>query len=210
MKKVLIIGAGVLGQKFNHFITHYSEDEVVGWVDDTKKIDEKVLGKPVMSGIENLYKLDSNLFDCVAIGIGYKHLEFKLDLILKLKEERFQLYTYIHPTAYVDITAEIGEGVFIGPNSTVDKGVKIKSGVIITKNVVVSHDSIIGACSLLAPSVTTSGYVEIGETCFIGTGTIFKDGVNITNSVQTGAVTLIVNNIESSGIYVGGPKLRKL
>ena len=210
MKKVIIIGAGALGQQFCHFITHYSDEEVVGWVDDKKKIGSQVLGIPVLSSIEKLNLLDSNLFDHLAVGIGYRHLEFKYDLILKLKKHGLSLYTYIHPTAYVDQSAILDEGVFIYPNVTVDQRVKIESGVLLNNNVVVSHDSIIGSCSFIAPSVTTSGNVQIGKKCFIGTGTVIKDEAKITSSVQLGAGTLVVNNLEHSGTYVGGPNLRRI
>lgn len=210
MKRVIIIGAGDLGQQFYHFITHYSDDKVAGWADDTKRIGDKILDKPVMSGIKNLNQLDFNLFDSIALGIGYKHLNFKLDLIFKLKKDGFPLYTYIHPSAFVDKTAVIDDGVFIYPNVTIDQRVIIKSGALLNNNVVVSHNSVIESCSFLAPSVTTSGNVKIGRKCFIGTSSVIKDDVKITSSVQTGAGTLVINDIECSGTYVGGPKLRKL
>lgn len=210
MKKVLIIGAGDLGQQFYNFITNYSEDKVVGWVDDKKNIDELVLGIPVKSTIENLEQLDSNVFDCLAIGIGYKHLDFKYKLIEWLKKVGFSLYSFIHPTAFIDKTAFLDEGVFIYPNVTIDQRVRVASGVILNNNVVVSHDSNIESCTFLAPSVTTSGNVQIGHKCFIGTSTVIKDNVKINSSVQTGAGTLVIENIELPGIYVGGPKLRKI
>lgn len=38
MKEIVIIGAGELGKQFQHMIENYSEDRVIGWIDDKDKL----------------------------------------------------------------------------------------------------------------------------------------------------------------------------
>lgn len=209
-KKVLIIGAGDLGRQFVHFITNYSNDIVVGWLDDTKQKGEKVFGKKVFGKVNELDSVKDKVYDYVAIAIGYNHLEFKNELIKKLRDKSIPQYTFIHPTAYVDSSANICEGVFIYPSATVDQRVIIQESTIINNNVVISHDSEIGRATFLSPSVAISGNVMIGNSCFIGTGSIIKDSIKICNNTQLGAGTLLIKDISVPGKYVGGPELRKL
>jgi sugar O-acyltransferase (sialic acid O-acetyltransferase NeuD family) len=207
--EVLIVGAGDLGEQFEHFISNYSNDTVIGWVDDTKQKGDTIRGKTVFGRIESIDTIGIS-YDYIAVAIGYFHLEFKAELIKEFQNKSIPLYTFIHPTAYVDCSSIIGEGAFIYPNATLDQGVTIKDGTIVNNNTVISHDSQIGSSSFLSPSVTISGNVSIGNKCFIGSGSIIKDSVQICDNTQLGAGTLLLQSIDQPGKYVGGPKLRKL
>lgn len=209
MKRILIIGAGDLGIQFHHFISNYSNDVVSCWLDDTKENGEFILNAQVKGGVKDLMQF-RDIFDCVAVAIGYNHLETKREIISELLNKKIELYSFIHPSSYVDLSAEIKTGVFIYPGVVVDQYAKIGEGVLLNNATVISHHSIIGQCCFLAPSVTLSGKVQIGNNCFIGSGTIIKDSVIVTNSVNIGAGSLVINNISESGTYVGGPNLRKL
>jgi sugar O-acyltransferase (sialic acid O-acetyltransferase NeuD family) len=208
-RRILIVGAGGLGRQFKHFIDNYSEDIVVGFLDDTIKENVEIENVKVLGDIKSIQKF-SGFFDEVIVGIGYNHLNFKNELIFHYKQLGFVLYTYIHPTAYVDNTAKLGDNVFIYPNCTVDQKVILNDGVLLNNNVVVSHDCNIGDSSYLAPSVTLSGKVKIGSNCFIGSGTTIRDEIEVTNDCFIGAGSLILKNIDHKGSYVGGPILRKL
>jgi sugar O-acyltransferase (sialic acid O-acetyltransferase NeuD family) len=210
MKKVIIVGAGDLGLQFQHMIENYSEDRVVGWIDDTKNIGKKISGVKVIGKIEDLKTINSPT--TIALAIGYKHSQFKLKLIKTLKNNSFiELYSFIHPSAFVDISARLEPGVVIYPNATIDMRVFIKSGTIINNTVTVSHDTVINQGVFLAPSVTVSGNVEIGQGCFIGAGSIIKDGVNIGNFNTFGSGSNIHKNVvEKNGTYISKTNLIKL
>jgi len=209
MKRILIIGAGVLGQQYSHWITNYSADKVVGWLDDSVAEDKHIFGNKVLGPVSSIDDW-TNHFDEVAIAIGYTILDYKLQLLHYLLEKQITLYTYFHPSAYIDVSAHVEQGVFVYPHCVVDQRVILESGVRLGNNVVISHDSRIGSCCFFSPSVTTSGSVSFGKCCFVGTGTVLKNGISITANTTIGAGSLILKSIDEPGTYVGGPLLRKL
>jgi sugar O-acyltransferase (sialic acid O-acetyltransferase NeuD family) len=210
MKDILIVGAGELGQQFRHMIDVYSGDNVVGWIDDTKTKGEVIFGLKVLGSISELLNIKSKI--TIAIAIGYKHPQFKIDLINKIHENNLiELYTFVHPTSFIDKTAIIEPGVFIYPNATIDMNVLLKSGVLINNSATISHDSIINMGVFIAPNVTISGNVNIGSGCFIGAGTVIKDSITIGNYNTIGSGSNVFKNILDEGsIYMTKSQLIKL
>ena len=69
----------------------------------------------------------------------------------------------------------------------------------------IHHDCKIGSFTDIAPSATILGNVRIGEECYIGSGTIVREKINIKNKIMTGINSSVVKNINSEGTYVGVP-----
>ena len=210
MKDVLIVGAGELGQQFRHMIDVYSTDKVVGWIDDTKTKGEVIFGLKVIGSISELLTIESKI--TVAIAIGYKHSYFKLNLLKKIQDNKsIELYTFVHPTSFIDKTAILEPGVFIYPNVTIDMNVFLKAGVLINNSSTISHDSIINIGVFIAPNVTVSGNVTIGEGCFIGAGTVIKDGITIGRCNTIGSGSNVFKSIYDEGsVYMTKSNLVKL
>jgi acetyltransferase-like isoleucine patch superfamily enzyme len=51
--------------------------------------------------------------------------------------------------------------------------------------------------------------VNIGESCYIGAGSIIKDHVSISPGVLVGSGSNVVSDLTDQGVYVGNPA-RKL
>lgn len=206
-KKVAILGVGVLGQHLAHFITHYSDNEVVAWFDDTIEKNIIINGKHVLGGQNEISNFKDE-FDELAIAIGYKHLKTKKSLINEIKTLKIDLHTFIHPSAIIDKSAKIGQNVIVFPGSVIGRNVIINDGVVLHNNVVVSHDSIIGNSSFLCPTVTLAGNVSIGSSCFIGIGTTIKDNISITDNCTIGAGSLVIQPILEKGTYINEIKIK--
>lgn len=78
----------------------------------------------------------------------------------------------IHPSAVVDESAQLGEGVSIGANSTVEAGVVIGANTVISPNCYIGYKTTIGANSFLYPLVSTREFSEIGDRVIIHNGTV--------------------------------------
>jgi len=78
----------------------------------------------------------------------------------------------VHPSAVVDPSCQLGEGVAIGPLVVIGPGCKI------------------GAKTVIQPGTVIGARVEIGENCIIGAGCLIADVIQIGNRVilQQGAV----------------------
>lgn len=206
MKRLVIIGAGELGQQIAHFVTVDQQFNFIGYVDDWQEKGTIINGKPVLGSINNLSKLYSDgAFDEVLIGVGYKHLKFRKALYDRFYGE-IPFATFIHSSCYVDPTAEIGEGAVIYPKCIIDKNTHIKNNVLLNWGTGIGHDSILEEHSFFAPRATLAGCTKIGEMCFIGAGAVIIDHISIANSTLIGGGAIVVENItKPQGIYVGNP-----
>ena len=50
-----------------------------------------------------------------------------------------------------------------------------------------------------------NGDCKIGEACFIGSGTVVNNGIEITNNCIVGSGSLVNSNISNAGTYIGTP-----
>jgi UDP-3-O-[3-hydroxymyristoyl] glucosamine N-acyltransferase len=83
----------------------------------------------------------------------------------------------IHPSALVDESARLGEGVSIGANCTIEAGVVIGRNTVVSANCVVGYKTVIGDDCLLYPLVSTREFTEIGNRVIIHNGSVIgSDG----------------------------------
>jgi sugar O-acyltransferase (sialic acid O-acetyltransferase NeuD family) len=201
MKKIGLIGYGELGRQFEHLISGLSDNISFVYFDDQAKKIEAKNSHPFNNFLNDEFKDFEFL-----IGLGYKHLKKKKEIIDILIGKKRKLFTFIHPTAIIDNTAKIEEGTFIYPNVTVDKNVRIGKGCLLNLSVTISHDSVIEECCYLSPSVTLSGFVVIGGMVFLGTGVNVANNIKINSSAIVGIGSVITKNIEPNQIVIGNPQ----
>ena len=204
MKKIAIVGAGVLGKQIKHYILSFTNDMVCGWYDDTKQFGSLVDDVLVLGAIKNIFD-PSPIWDELVIAIGYRHLSFKKKLLDKLQRHSIQLYQFIHPSATVDPTSRIREGTIIFPNVVIEQGAYVDSGGILNSGVIITHHVKVGSCCFLGPGVVICGFSEVKQCCFLGAGTVVVDNVCISNGIQTGAGTIVIDDLTQKGLYVGNP-----
>ncbi len=83
----------------------------------------------------------------------------------------------VHPSAVVAESAQLGEGVSIGANCTIEDGVVIGANTVIQANCVVAYKTVIGDSCLLYPLVSIREFTEIGNRVIIHNGTVIgSDG----------------------------------
>lgn len=78
----------------------------------------------------------------------------------------------VHPAAWVDPSAELGDGVTVGPASVVGPGARLGDRVLLHPGVVVGPDARVGADSVLHPGVVIYERVELGERCVVHGGAV--------------------------------------
>lgn len=182
--------------------------KVVGWYDDTLPKHGVVNFLPVLGSIADVEKgFACDIFDAVFIAIGYKHLQFKCNLIDRYKG-RVPMHNIVACPQYVDKKSLLGENVMIYPGAVVDKGVVIEDGVTLDLGVIVSHDTIVGAGTFMAPGSKVAGFCNLGKRNFIGTGSTIIDSIALTDDVTLGGGTVVIRDITEKGTYVGVPAQR--
>lgn len=78
----------------------------------------------------------------------------------------------IHPTAVIDPTVHIGQGVYIGPLTVVEENVEIGDGVEIGAQCFIARDARIGAGSLLYAGVRVLERVQVGRGVILHCGVV--------------------------------------
>lgn len=205
MKKLAIIGSGDLGKLIAHHAQATELYTIAGFFDDFKTTGDKAHSHPILGGKDNIQPLfEQGEFDELMVGIGYKYFDFRKAIFEQFKGT-IPFARVIHPSAYIDPSATIGEGVLIHPNCTLDMNVIVGDNVLLNTAVSIAHDSDVGNHSFLSPNVSVAGFVKIGKCCNIGINTTIIDNITIVDQTQTGGGTVVVKDIEKSGLYVGNP-----
>ena len=78
----------------------------------------------------------------------------------------------IHPTAVIDPSAKIGDGVSIGAHVVIYPNVKIGDGVCILANVVICPDAHIGDLTVLHANCVIHERAQLGQDCVIQAGAV--------------------------------------
>ena len=209
-KKIIIIGAGDLGQLLAYHIKNDAKQTIVGFLDDTLDIGTLIGMNKVLGGVKDAQKFyNQGVCDAAIIAIGYNHFEFRAAIFEEIKQI-MPLYTFIHTSSYVDPSSFIGEGVVILPGCIIDKGCTIENNVLMNAGVVIAHDSKVKEHSFLGPGVSIAGYSLIGSKCFLGIGSIILNNLSISDSIVIAAGALVNKSIKKRGTYIGVPAKLKL
>ena len=153
MKSILIIGAGRHGRVVAEIA------EACGFhcafLDDRQ--DEGVIGS--LDDIERY----AAQYDGVIVSIGNNEIR------KKISDNIHNIFTLIHPRAYVSPSASIGAGSIILPGTTINTNVTIGKGCIISIGALIDHD------------------VVIGDYCHINTGAIIEAGCIVPSGMKVNA-----------------------
>ena len=88
----------------------------------------------------------------------------------------------VHPTAIVDPSVKLGEGVHIGPYTVIEKGTIIGEGAVIEAQVWIGEGCLIGARTHIYPQVTLREGTKVGADCIFHCGVrLGGDGYGFNN-----------------------------
>lgn len=199
--KIGLIGFGSVGkQLYNTLIeNNYSEEQIYIFADDIENNSEKRIYK------FNDFKLDEfkDLHFIPTLGYLSKNLKYKiLDYLI---EHDYNMFSFIHPTAFVSKFATIGKGVFIYPLCNIDQGAFISDGCVILNSSIIAHDTHVGKCCYLSPGVCLSGFVEIGELTFIGSASSVTNNVKVGKNSTIAIGTCLTKSIDENSFVIGNP-----
>lgn len=121
------------------------------------------------------------------------------------KAKGYGFATVMHPSAVIASDVAIGEGAQIMAGVVIQNGTWIGHNVIVNTRASVDHDCIISPHAHVAPGVTLSGGVEVGEGTHIGTGATVIQGVRIGPRSVIGAGAVVVKDVPGCCTVTGIP-----
>ncbi|HVU23392.1 MAG TPA: hypothetical protein VHE13_04645 [Opitutus sp.] len=129
-----------------------------------------------------------------------------------LVRERFgvRFHTLVHPTAYVSPLARLGDGVFVGANSTIAPGAVLHDHVFVNRGVTVGHDTGVGSFSRIQPGCNLGGLSRLGEGVTVGLGATLLERLVVGDGAVIGAGAVVLEDVPPRVLVVGVPaKIKK-
>lgn len=173
------------------------------------------IGKPMKCFVDDVYwkeglykisELDSNKHS-VLVAIGDP---IKRKLIVDALPSDIEYWNHISTNAIVlDSLNYFGNGSIICAGSVLTTNIHIGNHVHININCSVGHDCSISDFVTISPGVNISGNVFIDENVYIGTNSAIRERITVKSDVIIGLNGGVVKDIDSSGLYVGTPTIKK-
>lgn len=176
---------------------------VVGAVDRSLR-EAPGLGVPILGCDDDLEMIaDRQHADriCVAIGDNTVRRRWSERLVASGRA----LQSVVSPHAVISGSVGLGSGVQILPAAVLNAGTEIGDGVIVNTNASVDHDCRVGSYSHIAPGSAIGGGVRIGDGVLVGLGTRILPNLSVGDGAVVGAGAVVTRDVGPGVVVVGIP-----
>jgi acetyltransferase EpsM len=202
---LVVYGGGGHGKSIIELVRLLKVYHVVGIIDDGLPAGSQVLGVPVLGGkdaLAGLYQRGVHLAVNAVGGIG--NLGSRLKVFDNLAQAGFSCPAVVHPTAFVEDSARLANGVQVFPHAYVGSSVQVGFGSIINTGAIVSHDCSLGEAVNLSPGAILAGAVQVAARTLVGMGVTINLEVKIGTGVRIGNGATIKADVPSGAIVKAG------
>jgi sugar O-acyltransferase (sialic acid O-acetyltransferase NeuD family) len=139
-------------------------------------------------------------------GIGSAQVpRARRDVFIRFRERGYRFASVIHPSAVVEMSASLGEGVQIMAGAVIQHKVILGDNCLVNSCSSIDHDCVVGSHVHVAPGATVCGGVTIGEMTHVGAGSTIIQGVEVGRSALIGAGSLVRGLVGHGSIVMGVP-----
>lgn len=170
--------------------------EVLGFYDDDPKAGVSILTEHL--GTFHEFDTLGDVARIIAVG-DIKHRRELIDRV------GGPFATVVHPSAIVSPSAELGQGVFVGPLAVVHARARIGAHAILNTSSVVEHDCALGTNIHVAPTAALGGNVRVGPDTLIGIGAKALPGSRVGARCTVGAGSVVLSAVGDDLTVVGVP-----
>lgn len=181
MKKIILIGAGGHAKSCIDVIENAKTYKIVGFIDNQKKLGEKILNYRIIGKDEDLPKICKkfkNLNCHISLG-SILDQGLREKLFLRAKKLGLKFPVLKSKKSYISKYCNVGEGTIIMHNVLLNANVMIGRNCIINTKSLIEHDVTIGDHSQISTGAIVNSTVTVGKKCFIGSNTVIKQTVKI-------------------------------
>ena len=205
LNKTIVIIGGSAGSDICSEILSVQYKRILFLETYSQRISEnRIIGKKIKDGISFLSKKNVDYF--IATGDNDQRKE-NFEYIYK-KTGKTPI-NCIHPSAYISLSAKIGNGNLICPHAVIHTEAVIGNNTIINTSSVVEHDCVIDDYAQISPNTTLCGRDEIGEGAFIGAGSVIVPKIKIGKKSVIAAGSSVITNVPANTLYAGVPAVFK-
>lgn len=204
-RSLLVYGGGGHGKAVIELVRALDGFELVGVVDDSIPAGSRVMGLEVLGAGDQLIDLRRQGIGLAANAVGgIGDIGSRVRVFERLRAAGFSFPTLVHPTAFVEPSASLAQGVQIFPQAYVGSEAVLGEGVIVNTAAVVSHDCILEDYVNIAPGTLLAGDVQVGERTLIGMGVTVNLSVHIGADSRVGNSAVIKADIPEAVVVRAG------
>jgi acetyltransferase EpsM len=202
---IIVYGSGGHGKALIDLIRALDDYPILGFVDDNTPAGSMTMGVPVLGGVRVLEQLiDRGVHLAVNAVGGIGNIQSRITVFNRLSQAGFTCPALVHPSAFVERSAKLAEGVQVMPHAYVGSETQVGFGVIINTGVIVSHDCVLGDYANLSPGAILAGEVSIGTATLIGMGVTINLRVKVGARARVGNGSTVKLDIPEDGIVHAG------
>jgi len=184
-KKYIIVGGGGHAAVIADLLTQQGKC-ILGATDPKLEKDTKIYPNVKIMGSDDVIHTYSAKDVYLANGLGMVpevSLNARSKVFTQFSEAGYFFPTLVHPMAsYIAENVELAEGAQVLAGAIVGPNAKIGKNTIINTGVIVEHHCNIGAHVHIATAAKLCGQVTIEDHCFIGAGSLVRQGVTISSN----------------------------
>ena len=202
---IIIFGSGGHGKACLDLLRVLDTYQVVGFIDDGRPAGEEIMGLPVLGGSELLPTLYSQGIRMAVNAVGgIGNIAVRIQVFNKLTSAGFAFPTIVHPTAFVEPSAQLAAGVQVFPHAYVGSEARVGFGSIINTGSIISHDCQLGKIVNISPGAILAGEVICGDHALVGMGATINLQVEVGAGAKIGNGATVKSNVPSKGIVRAG------
>jgi len=206
MYDLIIVGAGAFARELRQFLPQSFPAGAVklkGFLSNNPRdLDQFKIPEPLLCDPEDYVPQLSDRF-LLAIGdIGPRRR-----IVETLKARGAIFLTLIHPTAYVDSTATMGEGCVVYPFATIMNDSRLGDFVLLNLYSSAGHDTQIGRYCNLSPYATINGFSILEEEVFLGTHSSVLAYHRVGKGSKVSANSVVTQDVRPNTLVFGVPGL---
>ena len=202
---IIIYGGGGHGKTLIELILLMGDYHITGVIDDGIKSNEYILGIPVLGGNEILADLYSSGVRLAVNAIGgIGDVAIRMKVFKKLAQTGFECPVVLHPSAIIENSAVLTQGVQVFAHAYVGSESHIGYGVIVNTGSIISHGCHVGNYANISPGAILAGDVTLGESVLVGMGATVNLGVKIGKGARIGNGATIKSDVPETSFVKAG------
>lgn len=189
----ILIGGGGHGRVLSSVLKKYGINEII-IADKSLQIKYSHIHVKKIITDDEILKYDPNK-TLLINGMGHLNIEcLRVDIFNYYKSKGYTFASVVDPSAIIDPTVKLGEGVQVLHGTIVQINSKIKSNTIINTGAIIEHDCVIGESSHIAPGAVLCGHVAMGDQSIVGAGATVINNQKISDKTFIKANSLYYKN----------------
>lgn len=198
-KHVAVIGGGGHAKEVIATLQAVGHRVTAVYDDDAARQGAAVLGIDIAGSVE-MFSKNAASHDGAVIAIGHNATRRKLSQNVPMR-----WLSAVHPTAWVHVTASLGEGTVVFAGAVVQPDCVVGSHAIINTAATLSHDCVLEDFSHVAPGSHLTGGVRVREGAFIGAGSTLLPSIEVGAWTTVGAGSVVTRPLPANVIAFGAP-----